>query len=101
MIFWRTGLGGFRGAAKRFIKGVFQYRYTATTESAVAPNATFGLFSIIQSRGLGVLCTISSDGLGVSSSIDESEGLLSIIQSRGKGVTSTITEDGKGVNSGL
>jgi len=99
MINWRDGKAGFVGAAKRLIKGVFQYSYTVTTEAIDLPECSEAVISIIQSRGQGVLSTITSDGVGVLSSIQATEGLLSIIQSRGQGVSSPVTSDGVGVES--
>jgi len=99
MIKWRSGLAGFAGNSKRLIKGVFSYVYTVTSVSIEPPNLTVGFMSIIQETGKGALSIITSDGVGVLSEIEQSNGLLSIIQSNGKGVSSAITETGQGVDS--
>lgn len=87
----RSGVGGSGGAYAGFV---------AKAESEIV-ECTFSVLSIIQSRGQGILSTITGDGVGVLSSIQASEGLLSIIQSRGQGVSSPITSDGVSVESTL
>jgi len=99
MINWREGKAGFVGGSKRLIKGVFSYVYTVTSVSIEPPNLTVGFMSIVQEAGKGALSTITADGVGVLSTIEQSSGLLSIIQESGKGVSSAIDEDGQGVDS--
>lgn len=65
------------------------YSGILATVAVDAPDKTFGVLSIIQTRGLGVSSLVTTS-LGVSSAMDSSQGLLSVIQSRGLGVTSSI-----------
>ena len=65
----------------------------------VAIDAYHSIRSIIQEYSAGALSTITNNGVGMLSSIEESKGLASIIQLRGKGVTSTIDETGQSVES--
>jgi len=95
----RKGIAGFVGNSVYWIKGFFKPSYSVTSITVDPPNLTIGFMSIIQEVGKGALSTITSDGSGVLSTIEQSSGFLSIIQSKGKGVSSAITETGQGVES--
>lgn len=98
MINWRNGKGGFVGAQKRLIKGVFQYSHTITTETVTITLESFGVNSFIDAQGQGVIGIILAKGQGVTGQIDESFGVSSIISSVGQGVTGDIDDTGQGVD---
>jgi len=62
-------------------------------------HAFFGVLSIIEESGSGVLSAQTSVGHGIYSLIYNSFGSLSVDGSSGSGVQSQITSDGFGVNS--
>lgn len=75
------------------------YNGILATAAVAAADKTFGIRSIIQEHGRGVLSTISSDGNGSLSTITNSLGMTSIIQEAGKGVSSAITSSGQSADS--
>ena len=70
--------------------------FTAKAETVAAISA-FGVPSIIDSTGRGVIGLVSEDGQGVTGLIAASFGVSCIIDSTGQGVTGEIDEKGQGV----
>jgi len=97
----RKGLAGFVGNSYYWIKGFFVPSYSVTSVAPVAPDKTFGIFSKISTAGVSILTSITSDGSGVLSSINNSQGVASKMSSQGDSMFSTINSDGQSVESDL
>lgn len=83
---------------------IFSIDNTLTNIASVEltfPGKTHAVISIVTSRGIGLSSPITEVGIGVLSSISDSEGLLTIIQARGVSVSSPIESDGEGLDSDL
>lgn len=99
MIKWREGKAGFVGAAKRLIQGVFSSSYTLTSVAPIVPKDGIGVISRIINRGASISSTMTSSGLGVSSTINQVTSLTSWIDARAESMKSTITDQGISVRS--
>jgi len=100
VINWRSGKAGFVGSSKRLIKGVFEFIYTAPTDLVVIQDIVDGILSKISPNGFGVTSTISMDGDGILSTMQNS-GIISTMAADGFGVTSAMTSNGDGIISTL
>lgn len=99
IIRWRSGLAGFVGASKQFIKGIFTASYTLTSLTVDIPDASIAVLSRITGRGQSVSSLITESGQSVLSEINQTTSLMSWIDQRGNSMESIIDETGLSVRS--
>lgn len=81
----------------QLLKPQEEYLFIPDAAATVTALSAFGVPSIIDSIGQGVIGLVSEDGQGVTGLIAASFGVSCIIDSAGQGVTGEIDETGQGV----
>jgi len=98
MIKWRSGLAGFVGASKQWIKGAFSLSYTVTTENVVTEFNGVSVLSRINDKPTSI-SSLMDNSLGIKTNISNSLGLSNWIDARGQSIISAIDETGTSVRS--